>query len=118
LPLTKNEEFNGIRKPGDFFKTLTIEQKNELIKQDSSYGKIICRCEQITEGEILHAIRSNPKATTIDAVKRRTRAGMGRCQGGFCQISVAEILAKELGTSFESVLKNGKDSELVIVRTK
>ncbi len=118
LPLAKNKEFNGIRKPGDFFKTLTIEQKNELIKQDSSYGKIICRCEQITEGEILHAIRSNPKATTIDAVKRRTRAGMGRCQGGFCQISVAEILAKELGTSFESVLKNGKDSELVIGRTK
>lgn len=117
-PLVKNSKFNGKRTPDYFFKNLTVEQKNELIKKDSSYGKMVCRCEQITEGEILHAIRVNPKATTVDAVKRRTRAGMGRCQGGFCQIHVAEIIAKELGISFDKVLKSGKNTELVVGKTK
>ncbi len=117
-PLVRNSKFNGKRTPDYFFKNLTVEQKNELIKKDSAYGKMVCRCEQITEGEILHAIRVNPKATTVDAVKRRTRAGMGRCQGGFCQIHVAEIIAKELGITFDKVLKSGKNTELVVGKTK
>ena len=79
LPLEENKNFNGIRKPDYFFKTLTIEEKNEVIKKDKRYGKIVCRCEEITEGEIVRVIHENPKALNVDAVKRRVRAGMGRC---------------------------------------
>ena len=110
----RNEAFNGRRESEYFFKDLSIEEKNEIIKKDPSYGKIVCRCEQITEGEIVRAIRENPPARNIDAVKRRTRAGMGRCQGGFCQPYVAELIARESGISFEEVTKNGKGSPLVV----
>ena len=118
LPLAKNEVFNGTRTPDYFFKYLTVEEKNEIIKQDPSYGKIVCRCEQVTEGEILRAIRENPPAKDIDGVKRRTRSGMGRCQGGFCQPYVAELIAKERGMSLTSVTKSGKGSELLTGVTK
>ena len=118
LPLEKNEAFNGTRTPDYFFKHLTMEEKNEIIKKDPSYGKIICRCEQVTEGEILRAIRENPPAKDIDGVKRRTRSGMGRCQGGFCQPYVAELIAKEGGTSLTNVTKNGKGSNLLMGVTK
>ncbi|MDE6273590.1 MAG: FAD-dependent oxidoreductase, partial [Clostridiales bacterium] len=114
LPLTPNAAFNGVRKPDYFFKSLSVEEKNELIKKEPAYGKIVCRCEQITEGEILRAIRENPPATTVDGVKRRTRAGMGRCQGGFCQPHVAELIARELNIPFEEVKKSGKGSNLVL----
>lgn len=114
LPLESNPAFNGKREAESFFKQLSIEEQNELIKREPSYGKIVCRCEQITEGEILRAIRENPPAKNIDAVKRRTRAGMGRCQGGFCQPYVAELIAKEYGIPFEEVTKNGEGSNLVV----
>lgn len=110
----KNESFNGKREKDYFFKDLSAEEKNVIIKKDPSYGKIVCRCEQITEGEIVRAIRENPPAKNIDAVKRRTRAGMGRCQGGFCQPHIAELIARETGIPFERVTKNGKDSEIVV----
>ena len=113
LELEKNESFNGRSSPDYFFKNLTAEEKNALIQKDPAYGKIVCRCEKITEGEIVRAIRENPPAKNVDAIKRRTRAGMGRCQGGFCQPHVAEILARELNIPFEQVTKNGKGSELV-----
>lgn len=116
--LEKNEAFNGTRTPDYFFKHLTMEEKNEMIKKDPSYGKIICRCEQVTEGEILRAIRENPPAKDIDGVKRRTRSGMGRCQGGFCQPYVAELIAKERGMSLTNVTKNGKGSALLTGVTK
>ena len=118
LTLTKNEKFVGVRKPDYFFKNLTIEEKNEIIKADPSYGKIVCRCEQITEGEIIRAIRENPPARDIDGVKRRTRSGMGRCQGGFCQPFVAEILARELGKDMTEITKSGKGSYLITGVTK
>ncbi len=118
LPLEKNEGFNGTRKPDYFFKNLSMEEKNEIIKKDPSYGKIVCRCEQVTEGEILHAIRENPPAKDIDGVKRRTRSGMGRCQGGFCQPYVAELIAKERGISLTNVTKSGKGSNLLMEVTK
>lgn len=111
--LEKNEAFHGRREAEYFFKHLSIEEKNKIIQKDPSYGKIVCRCEQITEGEILRAIRENPPAKNIDAVKRRTRSGMGRCQGGFCQPFVAELIARENGIAFEEVTKNGKGSNLV-----
>ena len=116
--LSKNEKFNPYRKADYFFKNLTVEEKNAIIKKDSRYGKIVCRCEEITEGEIIRAIHENPKATTVDAVKRRVRAGMGRCQGGFCQPHVAEILARELNISIEEVTKSGKNSKLLVGKTK
>lgn len=118
LELREKQDFNPIRKPDYFFSRLSIEEKNQIIKKDSSYGRIVCRCEQITEGEIIRALTENPRATDIDGVKRRTRAGMGRCQGGFCQPYVAEIIAKVNGTELDSVTKNGKGSELVVRKTK
>ena len=116
--LERKKDFNGKRLPDNWFKNLSIEEKNKVIMQDKSYGVIICRCEQVTEGEIIHAINSNPPAKTIDAVKRRTRAGMGRCQSGFCQSRVAEILAKELKVDILEVTKNGEGSEILTGRTK
>lgn len=118
MPLNKNSNFNGVRKADYFFKNLSIEEKNEIIKNNPSYGKIVCRCEQITEGEIIRALRENPPATDIDGVKRRTRAGMGRCQGGFCQPHVAELIAKELGVTLDKVTKCGGDSYLLEGMTK
>ena len=118
LALEKNEAFDGTRTPDDFFKHLSMEEKNEIIKKDPSYGRIICRCEQVTDGEILRAIRQNPPAKDIDGVKRRTRSGMGRCQGGFCQPYVAELIAKEQGVSLTSITKNGKGSDLLTGVTK
>ena len=118
LPLKKNENFNGYRKADCFFKEMSLEEKNELIKKDPSFGKIVCRCEQVTEGEILHAIRTNPKANDIDGVKRRTRSGMGRCQGGFCQPYVLELIAKEKGIDVTEVTKKGDGSYLLTGVTK
>ena len=97
---------------------LTIEEKNEIIKKDKTYGKIICRCEGVTEGEILNAIRTNPKPSDLDGVKRRTRAQMGRCQGGFCSPYIMKLLAKEMGVSVEQVTKKGKDSIVITGNTK
>ena len=79
---------------------------------------IICRCEQITEGEIRKVLRENPKANSVDGVKSRTRAGMGRCQGGFCQPRIVEIIAEELGIEIEQVLKKNKGSEIIVGKTK
>ena len=117
LPKEK-KNFNPCRKPFHFFKDMSADEKNELIKKEPAYGKIVCRCETITEGEILNAMRSNPKATTVDAVKRRTRAGMGRCQGGFCMSVVTDLLARELGVSYEKITKDGEGSYINIGRTK
>ena len=118
MPLTKNESFNPIRKPMHFFKEASIEEKNEIIKKDKSFGKIICRCETVTEGEILEAIRSNPKPTDLDGVKRRTRAQMGRCQGGFCMPYIVNLLSKELNIPVTEVTKSGKGSYVNISKTK
>ena len=118
LELTYNESFDPIRAPKHAFKDMTIEEKNAIIKRDSSYGRIICRCETVSEGEILDAIRSNPPALTLDAVKRRTRSGMGRCQGGFCGTYVMDLIARETGVSFEKVTKSGGNSTIVVGKTK
>ena len=118
LELIANESFNPIRAPKHAFKDASIEEKNEYIKRDSAYGRIICRCETVSEGEILDAIRSNPPALTVDAVKRRTRSGMGRCQGGFCGTYVMDLIARETGMQFENVTKSGGKSAMVIGKTK
>ena len=116
--LKPNTEFNPIRKPDYYFKNLSDEEKNEIIKKDPKYGHIVCRCEQITEGEIIRALKENPKATDIDGVKRRTRSGMGRCQGGFCQPYVADLIARELDIPLDDVTKCGKGSEILMGATK
>ena len=116
--LKENDIFNPIRENMHAFREADINAKNEIIKQDSSYGRIICRCEGVTEGEILKAIRTNPRPTDLDGVKRRTRAQMGRCQGGFCMPYITELLAKELGVKCEEVTKSGKGSEVILGRTK
>ena len=118
LVLTEKEDFNPIRKPMHYFKDADIKEKNEIIKKDKSFGRIICRCESVTEGEILEAIRTNPKPTDLDGVKRRTRAQMGRCQGGFCTPYIMKLLAEEMNIPYEEVTKNGGNSKLITGKTK
>ncbi len=118
IKLTKKACFNPVRRADCFFRNLSDEEKNAVIEKDRSFGHIVCRCEKVTEGEIIAAVRNNPPALTVDAVKRRTRAGMGRCQGGFCQPSVAEIISRETGIPFDKITKCGKGSELLVGKTK
>ncbi len=118
VDLVVNETFNGYRSPDYFFKDLTIEQQNEWIAKNPTYGNIVCRCEGITEGEIIRAMHVNPPAKDLDGIKRRTRAGMGRCQGGFCQPNVLERIAKEWGLPMEEVTKQGKRSKVLLGVTK
>lgn len=113
LGLEEDPSFNGIRKGILNPANLSIEERNELIKKEPAYGNIICRCEMITEGEILDAIHRTLGARSLDAVKRRTRAGMGRCQSGFCSPKTMEILECEVPMSMFDVTKNGKDAKIV-----
>lgn len=114
----KKEDFNPFRKKQIRFMELSNENKKEIIKKDSSYGRIICRCENITEGEIIDSIHRNIGATTVDGVKRRCRPGMGRCQGGFCGPRIQEILAKELNKPLESIVLDGENSYILTGETK
>ena len=91
-----------------------MEEYNALIRENPAYGTVICRCETVTEGEIIDAIRRTPGARSIDGVKRRTRAGMGRCQGGFCSPRVLEILSRELGVPMSEITKSGGNSRLIV----
>ena len=116
--LNKKENFNPYREPMHGFREMSIEEKNEVIRKDSAYGRIICRCETVTEGEILKAIRTNPQPFDLDGVKRRTRAQMGRCQGGFCSPYIMELLSEELEIPFETITKNGCGSALITGKTK
>lgn len=97
------------RKP---FLRMTDEERQELIKKNRLYGRVVCRCEMVTEGEIVDAIHSLVGATTVDSVKRRCRAGMGRCQGSFCGPTVALIIARELGIPVTEVMKGKGRSQL------
>ncbi|MDO5726145.1 MAG: NAD(P)/FAD-dependent oxidoreductase [Tissierellia bacterium] len=114
----KNLGFNPKRKEIIHFMELSDEEKNEMIKRDPRYGRIICRCENITEGEIVDVIHRNAGATTVDGIKRRIRPGSGRCQGGFCQPKVLEILARELGKDITEIVKDKKGSNIAIGKTK
>ena len=118
LVLEKKKNFDPVRKPTHAFREMSMSEKNVVIQKDPRYGKIVCRCEGITEGEIVAAIRENPPALDIDGVKRRTRSGMGRCQGGFCSPYVVEILARELGITYEDVTKSGGESIVNFGKTK
>lgn len=112
------EDFIDKREGFTNFKRLSQMEKSALIKNDPAYGRVVCRCETVTEGEILEAIRRNPGATTVDGVKRRVRPGMGRCQGGFCGPKVMEILSRELRIPVKDVMKDSKESRIVLGNTK
>ena len=100
------------------FRNMSNEERRELVKKNPAYGRIICRCETVTEGEILDAIHAPAGARDVDGVKRRTRAGMGRCQGGFCGSKVVELLARELGVEINEITKFGGESKILYDRTK
>ncbi|HRU39823.1 MAG TPA: FAD-dependent oxidoreductase, partial [Candidatus Goldiibacteriota bacterium] len=110
--------WNPIRQPKVHFHMLSNAEKAELVKKNPAYGRIVCRCEEITEGEVLDAIHSPIPARTYDGIKRRTWLGTGRCQGAFDYPRVIQILAKELGIPVEKVSKKGKGSEIVFRKTK
>jgi glycerol-3-phosphate dehydrogenase len=116
--LKEKADFDPHRASMHHFKEASIEEKNEIIKKNPAYGRIICRCEGVSEGEILAAIRTNPKPRDLDGVKRRTRAQMGRCQGGFCGPYIIELLANELNVPYENVTKFGGESVLNYSKTK
>ncbi len=116
LSLEAKEDWDGTRQDPHRFRKMTDEEKDAYIQDNPAYGKIVCRCETVSEGEILAAIRSNPKAVDVDGVKRRTRSGMGRCQGGFCGPYVMELLAREMQVPMEEITKNGGESRMVIGR--
>ena len=104
----------GIQKPA----VLSKEERNALIREEPAYGNIICRCEMITEGEIIDAIRRPLGAKSLDGIKRRTRAGMGRCQSGFCSPRVMEILARECQMDMFDITKSGGKSQIVVGSNK
>lgn len=116
--IVKKENYNPIRPEPVRFRHMTTEERAKLIEKNKAYGRIVCRCETVTEGEILDAIHAPAGARDVDGVKRRTRAGMGRCQGGFCGSKVVEILARELGVEMNEITKFGKNSKIMYNKTK
>ena len=113
MNLEEKEDFIATRKGVLDPNTLSKEERMELIKEKPEYGNIICRCEMVTEGEIMDAINRPLGAKSLDGVKRRTRAGMGRCQAGFCSPRTMEILARERHASMFEITKSGGDSKIV-----
>jgi glycerol-3-phosphate dehydrogenase len=116
--LNEKKAWNPVRKSFPHFHMMSHKEKEVLVKNNSAYGRIICRCEEITEGEVLDAIHSPVPARTYDGIKRRTWLGTGRCQGAFDYPRVIELLARELKIPVTEVSKKGKGSELVFRRTK
>lgn len=110
LATVAKAEWCGKRENPHAFREMSDDEKDAYIKEHPAYGKIVCRCETVSEGEIRDAIRRNPPAHDIDGVKRRTRSGMGRCQGGFCMPYVMRLLAEENGQPMETITKNGEGS--------
>lgn len=116
--LKANKNFNPIRKDIPHLALMTEEERNKLIAENPEYGKIVCRCEVVSEGEIRASIKRPLGARSFDGVKRRTRAGMGRCQSGFCCPEIVKILSEELGISEEEVLKDDNVATMLFGRTK
>lgn len=116
LELTDNPEFDGTREDTHAFRKMNDDEKDAFIKTHPAYGKVVCRCETVTEGEIIDALRRNPKPTDIDGIKRRTRSGMGRCQGGFCTPHIMRLIEKETGKRPEEITKKDGNSYMVTGR--
>lgn len=118
MGLEEKEDFIATRKGILNPETLTKEERKQLIKENPAYGNIICRCEMISEGEIIDSIKRPVGAKSLDGVKRRTRAGMGRCQAGFCSPKTMEILARELRVDMSEITKSGGNSKIIVGTNK
>ena len=118
LTLKENPDFVGTRRGILRPDTLSLEERNQLIQREPAYGTIICRCEMVTEGEILDAIHRPLGAKSLDGIKRRTRAGMGRCQAGFCSPRTMELLSRELGLEMGQITKSGGASSFIVGSNK
>ena len=114
LGLKENPDFVGTRKGFLDAKSLPLDEIAVLVKEKPEYGRIVCRCEQVSEGAILDAIRRPLGARSLDGVKRRVRAGMGRCQGGFCSPRIMDILAREWGVDPADITKAGGHSSVIV----
>ena len=114
IPAVKKDNFIGQRKGITNITSLSYREQEELIKRNPAYANVICRCETITEGEIIDAIRRPLGARTLDGIKRRTRAGSGRCQAGFCLPKTMAILARELRTDMDEITKCGGKSNILL----
>ena len=118
LSPTPNKNFDPIRTKAKPFASMTKNGRTRAIKNDPNYGHIICRCESVSKAEIIGALRSPIKANSLDAIKRRTRAGMGRCQGGFCWMRLVDIIAEECKMDVTEVTKSGGDTRILLERNK
>ena len=116
LGLTKKDNFIAARKDIPHLREMDFAARQALVAENPAYGNVICRCEEISEGEIVEAIHRG--ARSLDGVKRRVRAGMGRCQGGFCSPKVLAILCRELGVDETALTKCGGESRVVLDKTK
>ena len=113
LDLVEKKNFKKTREKIVRFAELSLEEKNKLIKEKPAYGHMVCKCEFVTEGEIVEAIHRPIKALTVDAIKRRTRASMGGCQGVGCTLPISKILSRELGIDISDINKNSEGSPVV-----
>lgn len=118
MKLKDKVDFISTRKGIPDLNAMDQEERNALIRENPAYGNILCRCEMVSEGEIVDAIRRPLGAKSLDGIKRRTRAGMGRCQSGFCSPRVMEILAREWNVSMEDITKSGGKSKLIVGTNK
>ncbi len=118
MEVKKDSKFNPIRKAPYELRDMNPLERAEIIKKNPDYGTIICRCEEISKGEIIDAINSPLPVSSLDAIKRRTRSGMGRCQGGFCTPHIMRIVEEVKGKDASTVTKKGSGSELVLRKTK
>lgn len=114
LPAPEKKAFKAVRKGIPNMALADEKERKELIRKNPAYANVICRCEMVTEGEILEAIHRPLGASTLDGIKRRTRAGMGRCQSGFCAPGTVEILARELGRDEAEITKSGGESRFLM----
>ena len=118
MPINANEEFNPIRRKVYRLKEMSLEDKNKLISENPQFGHIVCRCEKISEGEIVDCIHRNCGATTVKGVKKRCRPGFGKCQGAMCEASVIKILARELKKDESEILYSENGSNILKYETK
>jgi glycerol-3-phosphate dehydrogenase len=117
IPARSRPEFDPCRKPPPSLSRLTLEERHQLIRRHPAYGRIVCRCEEVSEGEVVAAIRSPLPATAVSAVKHRVRTGMGRCQGGFCTPSILKLIARETEIPAARVTWAGDDSPMLAGET-
>jgi glycerol-3-phosphate dehydrogenase len=113
-----NQDFEGRRQATPKFRELDLRERQALIAENPLWGKVVCRCENVSEAEVVAASRAIPGACDLDGIKRRTRSGMGRCQGGFCSPQVLQILARELRLPLTAVSKCGGGSQILLCRNK